>query len=160
MEAMTDDSSGLTRASLDHDGVGQPEEVLLPGDKALVKSALQVREQAYAPYSGFPVGAALLSTSGRVFTGCNVENASYPLTICAERAALYGAVSDGEREFEAIAVVSATGATPCGACRQVLSEFGGPTGDLRVLVADTAGSIRSFTIAELLPEVFTPDQLG
>jgi cytidine deaminase len=157
---MTEGSSGRTGASLDHGAAGQQEEVLLPGDKALVESALQVRGQAYAPYSGFPVGAALLAASGRVFTGCNVENASYPLTICAERAALFRAVSDGEREFEAIAVVSATGATPCGACRQVLSEFGGPGGDLRVLVVDTAGSIRSFTIAELLPEAFTPDQLG
>jgi cytidine deaminase len=157
---MIDGSSGMTGASLDPGAAGQPEKVLLPGDKALVESALQVREQAYAPYSGFRVGAALLAASGRVFTGCNVENASYPLTICAERAALFRAVSDGEREFEAIAVVSVTGATPCGACRQVLSEFGGPDGDLRVLVADTAGSIRSFTIAELLPEVFTPDQLG
>jgi cytidine deaminase len=157
---MTDGSSGQTGASLDHGAAVQPEDILLPGDKDLVESALQVREQAYAPYSGFPVGAALLAASGRVFTGCNVENASYPLTICAERAALFRAVSDGEREFEAIAVVSLTGATPCGACRQVLYEFGGPDGDLRVLVGDTAGSIRSFTIAELLPEVFTPDQLG
>ena len=157
---MTDGSSGRTGGSLDHGAAGQPEDVLLPGDKDLVESALQAREQAYAPYSGFPVGAALLAASGRVFTGCNVENASYPLTICAERAALFRAVSDGEREFEAIAVVSVTGATPCGACRQVLSEFGGPDGHLRVLVGDTAGSIRSFTIAELLPEVFTPDKLG
>jgi cytidine deaminase len=157
---MTEGSSGRTGASLEHSPGGKPEKALLPGDKALVESALQVREQAYAPYSGFPVGAALLGASGRVFTGCNVENASYPLTMCAERAALFRAVSEGEREFEAIAVASATGATPCGACRQVLSEFGGPDGDLRVLVADTAGSIRSFTIAELLPEVFTPDQLG
>jgi cytidine deaminase len=157
---MTDGSSGRTGASLDHDAADQPEDVLLPRDKNLVEAALQVREQAYAPYSGFPVGAALLAASGRVFTGCNVENASYPLTICAERAALFRAVSDGEREFEAIAVVSVTGATPCGACRQVLSEFGGPDGDLRVLVGDTTGRIRSFTIAELLPEVFTPDQLG
>ncbi len=138
----------------------KPEAVLHPGDRALVESALSVREQAYAPYSGFAVGAALLATSGRVFTGCNVENASYPLTICAERAAVTRAVSEGEREFQAIAVASVTGATPCGACRQVLSEFGGPDGCLRVLVANTTGSIRSFTIAELLPEVFTPDQLG
>jgi len=160
MEAMTDGSSGRSEASLDHSAAGRPEDVQLPGDKALVESALQVRERAYAPYSRFAVGAALRATSGRVFTGCNVENASYPLTICAERAALFRAVSEGEREFEAIAVASATGATPCGACRQVLSEFGGPDGDLRVLVVDTVGNIRSFTIAELLPEVFTPDQLG
>jgi cytidine deaminase len=129
-------------------------------DQGLVDLARQARERAYARYSGFPVGAALLGRSGRVFTGCNVENAAYPLTTCAERTAVTKAVSEGEREFEAIAVVTATGATPCGACRQILREFGGPDGDLRVLVADLEGNVRSFTIAELLPEGFTPDQLG
>jgi cytidine deaminase len=89
-----------------------------------------------------------------------VENASYPLTTCAERTAVTKAVSEGEREFKAIAVVTATGATPCGACRQILREFGGPDGDLRVRVADTAGHIHTFTITELLPAGFTPDQLG
>ena len=129
-------------------------------DLDLVDLARQAREQAYARYSSFPVGAALLGRSGRVFTGCNVENASYPLTTCAERTAVTKAVSEGEREFEAIAVVTATGATPCGACRQILHEFSGPDGDLRVIVADTAGHVRTFTIKELLPEGFTPDQLG
>ncbi len=129
-------------------------------DRELVALAAGAREKAYAPYSGFPVGAALLGRSGRVYTGCNVENASYPLTTCAERTALTKAVSEGERSFEAIAVVTETGATPCGACRQILREFGGPEGDLRVLVADTKGDVRSFTIAELLPAGFTPDQLG
>jgi cytidine deaminase len=129
-------------------------------DLELVNLAQQARERAYAPYSHFPVGAALLGRSGRVFTGCNVENASYPLVMCAERTAVFKAVSEGEREFEAIAVATATGAMPCGACRQVLREFGGPDGDLRVLVADLADHIRTFTIAELLPEGFTPDQLG
>ena len=85
-----------------------------PADKALVDQARQARERAYAPYSGFPVGAALLGRSGRVYTGCNVENASYPLSICAERTAVFKAVSEGERDFQAIAVVTATGATPCG----------------------------------------------
>ena len=131
-----------------------------PTDRQLVEMARQARERAYAPYSHFPVGAALLGRSGRVYTGCNVENASYPLTTCAERAAVIKAVSEGEREFEAIAVITATGATPCGACRQILHEFGGPDGDLRVIVADTAGHVRTFTIAELLPAGFTPDQLG
>ena len=131
-----------------------------PTDRQLVEMARQARERAYAPYSHFPVGAALLGRSGRVYTGCNVENASYPLTTCAERAAVIMAVSEGEREFEAMAVITATGATPCGACRQILHEFGGPDGDLRVIVADTAGHVRTFTIAELLPAGFTPDQLG
>jgi cytidine deaminase len=129
-------------------------------DSELVDRAKQARERAYAPYSSFPVGAALLGRSGRVYTGCNVENAAYPLVTCAERTAVTKAVSEGEREFEAIAVVTATGATPCGACRQILREFSGPDGDLRVIVADTAGHVRTFTIAELLPEGFTPDQLG
>jgi cytidine deaminase len=129
-------------------------------DSELVARAQQARERAYAPYSSFPVGAALLGRSGRVYTGCNVENAAYPLVTCAERTAVTKAISEGEREFEAIAVVTATGATPCGACRQILREFSGPDGDLRVIVADTAGHVRTFTIAELLPEGFTPDQLG
>jgi cytidine deaminase len=128
-------------------------------DKDLVDLAQEVREKAYAPYSGFSVGAALLTRSGRVFTGCNVENASYPLTICAERTAVTKAVSEGERDFEAIAVVTATGATPCGACRQVLHEFGGADADLRVIVADLEGNLSTYTIAELLPAGFTPDQL-
>ncbi len=131
-----------------------------PTDLDLVSLARQAREQAYTPYSHFPVGAALLGRSGQVFTGCNVENASYPLCICAERTALFKAVSEGERDFKAIAVVTATGAMPCGACRQVLREFGGPEGDLRVIVADLEGNARTFTIAELLPEGFTPEQLG
>lgn len=129
-------------------------------DTELVALAQQARERAYAPYSNFPVGAALLGRSGKVYTGCNVENAAYPLTTCAERTAVAKAVSEGEREFEAIAVITATGATPCGSCRQILREFGGPVGDLRVLVADTAGHVRTFTIAALLPEGFTPEQLG
>ena len=88
-------------------------------DQELVDLAHQARQRAYAVYSDFPVGAALLTRSGKVFTGCNVENAAYPLTTCAERTAVTKAVSEGEREFEAIAVVTATGATPCGACRQI-----------------------------------------
>jgi cytidine deaminase len=129
-------------------------------DQELTTAAQQAREQAYARYSGFPVGAALLGRSGKVYTGANVENASYPLTICAERVAVAKAVSAGEREFEAIAVVTATGATPCGACRQVLREFAGSEGKLRVIVADLDGNSTTFTIEELLPHGFTPDQLG
>lgn len=129
-------------------------------DSELVAQAQQARERAYAPYSSFPVGAALLGRSGRVYTGCNVENAAYPLVTCAERTAVTKAVSEGEREFQAIAVVTDTGATPCGACRQILREFSGLEGNLRVIVADTDGNVRTFTLAELLPEGFTPDQLG
>ncbi len=128
-------------------------------DADLIALARQAREQAYAPYSRFAVGAALLGRSGRVFTACNVENAAYPLCTCAEQAAVVKAVSEGEREFVAIAVVTASGATPCGACRQVLREFGGPEGDLRVIAADLEGHSRTFTIAELLPAGFTAAQL-
>lgn len=130
-----------------------------PGDQELVEIACKAREHAYAPYSNFAVGAALLGRSGQVFTGANVENAAYPLTTCAERTAVAKAVSEGEREFDAIAVVTETGATPCGSCRQILREFAGPEGDLRVIVADTDGNARTYTISELLPESFTPDQL-
>jgi len=128
-------------------------------DEELVNLAQKARKAAYAPYSRFKVGAALLGASGRVFTGCNVENAAYPLCTCAERTAVVKAVSEGEDTFVAIAVVTATGAMPCGSCRQILREFGGIKGDLRVIVADTAGHWQTFTIAELLPVGFGPDQL-
>lgn len=121
-------------------------------DSELIIEAAQVREYAYAPYSKYKVGAALLGISGRVYTGCNVENGVYPLGICAERAAVAKAVSEGERQFEAIAVVTEDGGTPCGACRQVLSEFGL---DIRVIVASISGHMRVFTVRELLPEAFT-----
>lgn len=127
-----------------------------PNEDDLVALAEEARRNAYAPYSGFVVGAALLATSGRVYSGCNVENASYGLSICAERTALFKAVSAGEREFVAIAVVTETGATPCGACRQVLREFGG---DLRVIVANLKGERRVYTLEELLPHSFTAQQL-
>jgi cytidine deaminase len=122
----------------------------------LVSLAAEARKKAHAPYSNFNVGAALLARSGRVYTGCNVENASYGLSVCAERVAVFKAVSEGEREFEAIAVVSENGITPCGACRQVLMEFGD---DIRVIVADTAGHRRAFALTDLLPEAFTSDDL-
>jgi cytidine deaminase len=130
-----------------------------PSDKELVALAEKARERAYAPYSNFQVGAALLGHSGRIYTGCNVENAAYPLVTCAERVAVTKAVSEGEHSFDTIAVVTSTGATPCGACRQILREFSGPDGDLRVIVADTAGNVRTFTMNELLPEGFGPEQL-
>lgn len=125
-------------------------------DQALIVAARKARQKAYAPYSNFAVGAALRTRSGRVFTGCNIENASYGLTICAERVAVAKAISEGERDFEAIAVVSPGGATPCGACRQVLAEF---NPDLRIIVADPEGNIRRFRLSELLPEAFLPHHL-
>jgi len=122
-------------------------------DEELISMAVEARARAYAPYSGFPVGAALLTRSGQVFTGCNVENAMFGLTVCAERVAVFKAVSAGERDFEALAVATTPGASPCGSCRQVLREFGR---DLRILVADTEGNSREFTLQQLLPNAF-PD---
>lgn len=122
-----------------------------PQDEELVKAARQIRARSYAPYSKFAVGAALRGKSGAIYTGTNVENASYPLTICAERAAIARAIAEGERAFDAIAVVTSTGATPCGACRQVLAEFGL---DTRVIVADTRNRRITYTVAELLPNGF------
>lgn len=124
---------------------------------SLITKALGARENAHAPYSHFAVGAALLAKSGRIYTGCNVENASYGLSICAERTAVFKAVSEGERDFEAIAVVTESGVTPCGACRQVLLEFGD---NIQVIVADEAGEYRVFGLQELLPEAFAPKHLG
>lgn len=123
----------------------------------LIAEAMKAREKAHAPYSRFAVGAALLAKSGRIYTGCNVENASYGLSTCAERVAVFKAVSEGERDFEAIAIVTEKGVTPCGACRQVMMEFGD---DVQVIVADEAGGYRVFTLQELLPEAFTPRHLG
>jgi cytidine deaminase len=125
--------------------------------RALIDLAIEARRRAYAPYSNYSVGAALRTRSGRLFTGCNVENAAYPTCMCAERVAVYKAVSEGEREFEVIAVATSNGGTPCGGCRQVLAEFGL---DTLVLIADTQGRlIQKTTVAELLPGAFTPDKL-
>ena len=125
-------------------------------DEELVALAARARHAAYAPYSKYTVGAALLGKSGKVYTGCNVENAAYSLTICAERTAIVKAVSEGEREFEAIAVVTANGGTPCGACRQVLAEFGL---DMRVLIATPKRLIRKETVSSLLPGAFGAQNL-
>ena len=118
----------------------------------LVAAALDVRSRAYAPYSGYAVGAALLAADGRVFVGCNVENASYGLGVCAERNAVAAAVAAGCRQFAGIAVATASDppATPCGACRQVLGEFG----DFPVVLAGAGGSRRSTTVGALLPDAF------
>jgi len=123
----------------------------------LVAQAMRAREHAYAPYSGYKVGAALLAKSERVYTGCNVENAVYPLCTCAERVAVVKAVSEGEREFVALAVVTENGGTPCGSCRQTMREFGE---DMTVLIADTTGNYRETTVAELLPDSFSATDLA
>jgi cytidine deaminase len=124
----------------------------------LIGLAREAREKAYAPYSSYPVGAALLTASGKFFTGCNVESAAYPTSMCAERVAVFKAVSEGERKFVAVAVVSSNGGTPCGACRQVLAEFGLET---KVVVADGEGHVKQEAkLAELLPGAFGPEDLG
>jgi cytidine deaminase len=123
----------------------------------LVETAAQARRWAYAPYSRYAVGAALLTDSGKVYDGVNVENAAYPTTICAERVAVFKAVSEGERQFAAIAVVTSNGGTPCGSCRQVLAEFGV---DTLVVIADAEGRIiQESTVADLLPGAFLPGDL-
>jgi cytidine deaminase len=123
----------------------------------LVQVAIVNLERAYAPYSNYPVSAALLTSSGKIITGVNIENAAYPTSICAERVAVFKAVSEGETSFQAIAVVSPNGGTPCGSCRQVLSEFGL---DTVVIIADKNGKIvLEKSIAELLPGAFRPDDL-
>lgn len=127
-------------------------------DTELIKLATDARNNAYAPYSKFLVGAALLCDDGSVFTGCNVENASYGLTCCAERTAIFKAVSEGRRKFQAIAIVldSPDPPAPCGACRQVIFEFGP---GIRVLMATTSGNHDVKTISELLPRAFGPSSL-
>lgn len=128
-------------------------------EKELVRLAVEARARAYAPYSLFAVGAALLTEDGRAFTGCNVENASYGLTVCAERVALFKAVSEGATRFSALAVACGAGpCAPCGACRQVLYEF---APDLLVIMADGEGrGWRTARLSELLPHGFGPQGLG
>jgi len=123
----------------------------------LVRQALAARKRAYAPYSHYPVGAALLTASGRIYKGANIENAAYPVTICAERVAVFKAVSEGERDFVAVAVVTTNGGSPCGSCRQVLAEFGL---DTVVLIAHKDGQIvLETTVRDLLPGAFRPGDL-
>lgn len=125
--------------------------------QTLVARAVAARGRAYAPYSEYHVGAALLADSGRMYEGVNVENAVYPAGICAERAALVTAVSDGERRFEAIAIATQNGGSPCGVCRQMLSEFGL---DLKVLLVNGAGQVvHETTLRRLLPRAFGPGDL-
>lgn len=125
----------------------------------LLRAAREARERAYAPYSGFRVGAAVLADDGRIFSAPNVENASYGMSLCAERGAVHKAVSEGASRLEAVAVVaSGEGHTwPCGACRQVLYEFG--RGELVVISESPDGKLEEHTLAELLPNAFGPDDL-
>jgi cytidine deaminase len=126
--------------------------------QSLIELANEARRRAYAPYSNYRVGAALRTRSGRVFTGVNVENAAYPTSMCAERTAVFKAVSEGELDFEIIAVVTDNGGSPCGGCRQVLAEFGL---DTLVVLADGSGKvIKEMTVRELLPDAFQPQHLG
>lgn len=123
----------------------------------LIQSAIDARQKAYAPYSNYAVGAALLTSSGNVYQGVNIENAAYPASICAERSAVFNAVINGERQFSAIAVATLNAGMPCGSCRQVLAEFGL---DTLVLISDLEGRlIRETDVASLLPDAFTPDDL-
>lgn len=122
----------------------------------LVRAAVAARLHAYVNYSRFPVGAALRGRSGRVYTGCNIENASYGLTVCAERVAIWKAVSEGETDFVALAVVTADGVAPCGACRQVMAEF---SLEMPVIIADLEQVRRISSVAELLPGAFLPSDL-
>lgn len=126
-------------------------------NQPLIELAVEARRKAYARYSHYPVGAALRTKSGRIYTGCNIENAAYPVSICAERVAIFKAVSEGEKEFEVIAVATRDGGTPCGSCRQVMSEFGL---DTIVLMADGNGKLVMKTrVGDLLPGAFTADSL-
>ncbi len=123
----------------------------------LVKLAQEARNNSYAPYSHYHVGAAVLAASGKIYTGANVENSSYGLSVCAERVAIWKAVSEGEKQILAVAVATENGGTPCGACRQVMSEFG--SGDIPVLVADAEGLKQTFRLEDLLPEAFSGSDL-
>lgn len=122
----------------------------------LVARAKEARSKAYAPYSRFQVGAALRTASGKIYRGCNVENASYGLSMCAERIAVFKAVCAGDSQLEELAVVSETMAAPCGACRQVLAEFGL---EATVIIADLGERRRITTVSDLVPFAFTPSSL-
>ena len=130
--------------------------------EALCAAAIEAMKKAYAPYSGYKVGAALLTANGNVYTGCNIENASYTPTVCAERTAIFRALVEGEREFSKIAIsggkagehVSAS-FPPCGVCRQVLAEF--CSGDFEILLA--GDTVKKYTLSELLPASFTKENM-
>ncbi len=126
-------------------------------DKKLLEEAKRVREFAYCPYSNYAVGAAVLGASGEIYGGCNIENASFSMTNCAERTAIYKAISSGEKDLIGLAVVAEGPApvTPCGACRQVIAEFRIP----HVIMGNLAGDVREMTLEELLPEAFSEETM-
>lgn len=131
----------------------------------LCREALTAREKAYCPYSGFSVGAALLSKTGKIYTGCNMESAAYTPSICAERTAFAKAISEGEREFIAIAIAGgkqgeppSEACPPCGVCRQVMAEFCDP-GSFRILLQEAGNAYSGYTLEELLPQSFGPGNL-
>ena len=123
-------------------------------EKSLIERAIEMAKMAYAPYSHFQVGAAVLAESGKIYGGVNVENASYGATVCAERSAIFAAVNAGERKLTAIAVTE----TPCGVCRQVMREFCDPKA-FKVIVGKSTDDFKVFTLDELLPESFGPEHL-
>lgn len=129
-------------------------------ENQLIKEALNAREMAYVPYSTFKVGAALLAKDGTVYKGCNIENAGYSMTNCAERTAFFKAISEGVRDFVKLAVVADTEGpcSPCGACRQVISEFCDP--EMEVILTNLKGDVQVTTVAELLPGAFSPKDLN
>lgn len=122
----------------------------------LLKLAIEARENSYSPYSHYKVGAALLTTSGKIFTGCNIENAAYTPSNCAERTAIFKAVSEGERNFAAIAVATSNGVAPCGVCRQVIREF---APNLTIILGDIEGNYKVVSLTDLLPDSFGPENL-
>ena len=132
----------------------------------LIRAALEARKRSYSPYSGFQAGAALLARDGRIFTGCNIENAGYSSTICAERTAIFKAVSEGVRNFAAIAIAGGPGegeqlqyCAPCGVCRQVMMEFCDPE-TFQIILGKSQEDYRQYTLKELLPLGFGPENLG
>ena len=156
---MTDEDKPVMRAMEEKimEKVGLQREDCMISDEQLVQMATEAMERAYAPYSGYKVGACLLSEDGRTFTGCNVENASFGATICAERTAVTKAVSEGALKFTAIAVVgSGSPAWPCGICRQVLNEF---SDHMRVIAGQAGKGYESALLSELLPHSFGPNDL-
>jgi len=130
----------------------------MPEYDALIAAASKVRENAHAKFSNFKVGAALRTASGKIFTGCNIENATYGLTVCAERTAIFKAISEGERRFDAIAVVTDTDTLtpPCGACRQIIWEF---CGDVPVILANLKGKTETLRMSQLFPKPFDSSNL-
>lgn len=125
----------------------------------LIEESKKAREKAYVPYSNFQVGAAILTTDGKVYHGCNIENAAYSMCNCAERTALFNAYSEGDRDFKMLAVVADTDrpCSPCGACRQVISEL--CPSDMKVVLTNLKGDTLEITVAELLPGAFSPEDL-